>query len=74
VQVQEAREPQEKCSDVEAVVNLLRVGAANGTLVAVYRHDELRLLSAYGEEDAEGRLNLFANISEHYSGTVGADV
>ena len=44
------------------------------TLVAVYRHDELRLLSAYGEEDPEGCVDLLEDVPEHYSGTVGADV
>ena len=41
VQVQEARIPQEECGDMEAVIHLLRVGAANGTLGTVYRHDKL---------------------------------
>ena len=74
MQVQEARIPQEKCGDMEAAVHLLRSGVTDRTLGAVYRHDELRLLSAHGEEDGQGCVNLFEDLSEDYSGAVGADV
>ena len=74
MQVQKACQPQEERGDVEAAVHLLCVGVADGTLGAVHRHDELRLLSAHGEEDSQGCIDLFEDLSEDYAGAVGADV
>lgn len=74
MQVQEARVAQEKCGDVEAAVYLLRSGVADRTVVAVHRHDELRLLSAYGEEDCEGCIDLFEDVPEDHAGAMGSDV